>query len=76
MTLLTEDEEWNLWNAQGIDAMNKDEAIMFARAYVTAMLAKSKPIAQLTMHDDTYWFDLINYAVSDGEYNLYALRDV
>lgn len=38
--LLTDDEEWKLWNAQGIDDMNQVEAIAFARAYAAAILAK------------------------------------
>jgi len=38
--LLTDDEEWKLWNAQGIDEMNQVEAIAFARAYAAAILAK------------------------------------
>jgi len=38
--LLTEDEEWKLWNAQGIDDMNQAEAIAFARAYAAAILEK------------------------------------
>jgi hypothetical protein len=40
MSLLSDDEEWNLWNAQGIDDMNQAEAIAFARAYAAAILAK------------------------------------
>lgn len=40
MSLLTDDEEWKLWNAQGIDDMNQAEAIAFARAYAAAILAK------------------------------------
>lgn len=29
---MTDDEMWELWNAQGIDDMNQQEAITFARA--------------------------------------------
>lgn len=38
--LLSDDEEWKLWNAQGIDDMNQAEAIAFARAYAATILAK------------------------------------
>lgn len=38
--LLSDDEEWKLWNEQGIDDMNQAEAIAFARAYAAAILAK------------------------------------
>lgn len=40
MSLLSDEEEWKLWNAQGIDDMNQAEAIAFARAYAAAILAK------------------------------------
>ena len=33
---LTDVEMWNLWNAQGNDAMNQQEAIAFARAIEAA----------------------------------------
>ena len=38
--LLSDEEEWRLWNAQGIDDMNQADAIAFARAYAAAILAK------------------------------------
>ena len=33
---LTDDEMWELWNAQGSDEMNQQEAIIFARAIEAA----------------------------------------
>ena len=33
---LTDEEMWKLWNAEGNDAMNQQEAITFARAIEAA----------------------------------------
>jgi hypothetical protein len=44
---MTDDEMWNLWNSHGIDEMNQQEAIAFARAAITAHEAKqtAEPVA-------------------------------
>ncbi len=38
---LTDDEMWELWNAEGNDAMNQQEAIAFARATNTKLKEKN-----------------------------------
>jgi hypothetical protein len=39
---LTDEEMWKLWNAEGNDAMNQQEAITFARAIEAAHGIKEK----------------------------------
>ena len=39
-TPLTDEELWTLWNAQGTDEMNRQEAMMFARVIEAAVNAK------------------------------------
>jgi hypothetical protein len=44
---MNDDEMWNLWNSHGIDEMNQQEAIAFARAAIAAHEAKqtAEPVA-------------------------------
>ena len=42
--VLTDDDLWVLWNAQGCDDMNQSEAMSFARAIEQSVLAKRVPM--------------------------------